>query len=83
MARQAEEDFMKWWTAEEERIRLETQSTPPSQGTAGKKSKSARKAPFKGSMAKAVGKQEHTCGEQKSSRPHNQRRRSSHQPKEL
>ncbi|KDQ61981.1 hypothetical protein JAAARDRAFT_528626 [Jaapia argillacea MUCL 33604] len=28
-ARRAEEDFLKWWAAEEERVRLETEGPPP------------------------------------------------------
>ena len=44
-ARQVEEDFLKWWTAEEERVKLEEQAalaavqTPPRNQGKGKKGK--------------------------------------------
>ena len=71
-ARQAEVDFLKWWAAEEERIRLETQTSYPSQDKTGKKAKNSRKAPFKGTMSKPTKSSENQDGgkaERKGAKP--------------
>ena len=48
-ARQAEDDFLKWWTAEEERVKLQAQVQRLSPGTQGKGS---RRGPRRKASAK-------------------------------
>ena len=61
-AKQAEEEFLRWWAEEEERIRLETMvaATIPDVAPVGdgqKKKKPRKKPPFKGSQNANANKQ--------------------------
>ena len=60
-AKQAEEEFLRWWAEEEERIRLETMvASIPDVAPVGdgqKKKKPRKKPPFKGNQSANANKQ--------------------------